>query len=362
MTSSPRTIGVVTGGGDCPGLNAAIRAVVHAGKRQHGWKVVGIVDGFGGLIWPEQSRELTFESTRGILPQGGTILGTTNSKDPFAFPVAENGKSTKRDFSGRCLEGIQKLGIEALIVIGGNGTLSIAERFVQLGVKVVAIPKTIDNDLQCTDVTLGFDSALHIATEAVDRLHSTAESHHRVMIVEMMGRDAGWIALHAGVAGGADVILVPEIPFTIENVCEAICERERLGRTFSVIAIAEGARVPERDGAGKPPPRIEPGQAADALAKAIRERLDKEVRFTVLGHLQRGGSPSPFDRTLAVRFGAGAVELVERNGWGRMMALRAAKITSAPLAKAIDPIRLVDPQDEVLEAARAVGIRFGDVT
>jgi len=354
MTARPRTIGVITGGGDCPGLNAAIRAVVHAGKRQHGWRVIGIRDAFGGLIWPETCRELTFESTRGILPQGGTILGTTNSKDPFAFPVASNGRITKRDFSGRCLEGIEKLGIEALIVVGGNGTLAIAERFTRMGMKIVAIPKTIDNDLQCTDVTLGFDSALHIATEAVDRLHSTAESHHRVMIVEMMGRDAGWIALHAGVAGGADVILLPEIQFTIENVCEAIYERERLGRTFSVIVMAEGAKLPER-APGKP------GEAAHGLAEAIRERIDKEVRVSVLGHLQRGGTPSPFDRTLAARFGAGAVELVERNAWSRMIALRAAKITSAPLAEAIDPVRLVDPENEVLQAARAMGIRFGDM-
>jgi ATP-dependent phosphofructokinase / diphosphate-dependent phosphofructokinase len=356
MTSRLRTIGVLTGGGDCPGLNAAIRAVVHAGKRQHGWKVIGIHDAFGGLIWPEQCRELTFESTRGILPQGGTILGTTNSKDPFAIPVRENGQVVTRDLSERCLEGLEKLGIEALIVVGGNGTLAIAERFARLGMKIVAIPKTIDNDLQATDVTLGFDSALHIATEAVDRLHSTAESHHRVMIVEMMGRDAGWIALHAGVAGGADVILLPEIPFTIENVCEAIFERERLGRTFSVIAIAEGARLPEWER------KVEPGGAARSLAHAIGERTEKEVRLTVLGHLQRGGTPSPFDRTLAARFGAGAVGLVERNTWGRMIALHGAKITSAPLAEAIDPIRLVDPRDEVLEAARAMGIRFGDVT
>jgi ATP-dependent phosphofructokinase / diphosphate-dependent phosphofructokinase len=190
MTSGPRTIGVITGGGDCPGLNAAIRAVVHAGKRQYGWKVVGVPDAFGGLIRPETCWELTFESTRGILPRGGTILGTTNSKDPFAFPISENGQIVERDLSRLCLEGIDRLGIEALIVVGGNGTLMIAERFARLGMKIVAIPKTIDNDLQCTDVTLGFDSALHIATEAVDRLHSTAESHHRVMIVEMMGRDA----------------------------------------------------------------------------------------------------------------------------------------------------------------------------
>jgi 6-phosphofructokinase 1 len=360
MTPSRRTIGVVTGGGDCPGLNATIRAIVHAGKRQHGWKVIGIPDAFGGLIWPEQCRELTFESTRGILPLGGTILGTTNSKDPFAFPVSEGGQTTAHDYSGRCLEGIEKLGIEALIVIGGNGTLMIAERFARLGVKIVAIPKTIDNDLQRTDVTLGFDSALHIATEAIDRLHSTAESHHRLMIVEMMGRDAGWIALYAGVSGGADVILLPEIPFTIESVCDAIRHREALGRTFSVIAIAEGVKLPERDAAGNPLPKTLPGQAANSLAQAIRERVDKEVRVTVLGHLQRGGTPSPFDRILAARFGVGAVELVERHAYGRMVALQSTKIESVPIAEAIDPIRLVDSQSEVLRAARAIGISLGD--
>jgi len=360
MTPSQRTIGVVTGGGDCPGLNAAIRAIVHTAKRQHGWKVIGVPDAFGGLIWPERCRELTFESTRGILPLGGTILGTTNSKDPFSFPVPEAGQKTARDYSGRCLEGMQKLGIDALIVIGGNGTLAIAQRFVRLGLNIVAIPKTIDNDLQCTDVTLGFDSALHIATEAVDRLHSTAESHHRVMIVEMMGRDAGWIALYAGLAGGADVILLPEIPFNIESVCAAIRHRESLGRTFAVIAIAEGAKLPEQDATGRALPKTQPGQAGNSLMQAIRERVDNEIRVTVLGHMQRGGTPSPFDRILAARFGAGAVELVAQRVYGRMVALHGAKIDSVSIAEAIDPIRLVDPQNETLRAARAMGICFGD--
>ena len=356
MTPSQRTIGVVTGGGDCPGLNAAIRAVVHTAKRQHGWKLIGIHDSFAGLLCPEGSFELTFESTRGILPRGGTILGTTNSKDPFAMSASDNASPVKRDRSGQCLEEMEKLGIQALIVIGGNGTLAIAERFARLGMKVMAIPKTIDNDLQCTDVTLGFDSALHIATEAVDRLHSTAESHHRVMIVEMMGRDAGWIALYAGLAGGADVILIPEVPFSIESVCEAIRQREALGRTFSVIAVAEGARLSARDTTGK----IQPGQAASSLAEAIRKRVDKEVRVAVLGHLQRGGTPSPFDRILAARFGAAAVELVARNNFGRMVGLNGTRIDSAPLVDAIAPIRLVDSANEALAAARAVGISFGD--
>ncbi|MGA3294511.1 MAG: ATP-dependent 6-phosphofructokinase [Candidatus Acidiferrales bacterium] len=357
---STRTIGLTTGGGDCPGLNAAIRAIVHAAKMEHEWRVIGVTDGFNGLIRPEQCHELTLESVRGILPRGGTILGTTNSSDPFAFPVEESGRKTAQDYSRRCFGGMQKLGIEALIVIGGNGTLSIAERFVQLGMKLVGVPKTIDNDLQHTEVTLGFDSALHIATEAIDRLHSTAESHHRVMVVEMMGRDAGWIALHSGVAGGADVILLPEIPFTIECVCEAIRHREATGHSFSVVVVAEGVKLPERDSTGKPLPKTIAGQAGNSLAQAIRERVDKEVRVTVLGHLQRGGSPSPFDRILATRFGTSAVELIAREEYGRMVSLRAGKIESVPIAEAISPIRLVDPASEVVRAARAVGISFGD--
>jgi 6-phosphofructokinase 1 len=357
---STRTIGVVTGGGDCPGLNAAIRAVVHAAKLGHGWRVIGVIDGFHGLLRPDQCRELTFESTRGILPRGGTILGTTNSKDPFAFPVEEKGRKTTQDYSGRCLDGLAKLGIEALVVIGGNGTLTIANRFAQLGMKIVAIPKTIDNDLQRTDVTLGFDSALHIATDAIDRLHSTAESHHRVMVVEMMGRDAGWIALYSGLAGGADVILLPEIPFAIESVCEAIRHREAAGRSFSVIVVAEGVKLPERDSTGKPLPKTLAGQAGNSLAQAIRERVDKEVRVTVLGHLQRGGSPSPSDRILAARFGESAVELVAREAYGQMVCVRSEKIESVPVAEAINPTRLVDPESEVVRVARALGISFGD--
>lgn len=360
MRPSARTIGVVTGGGDCPGLNAAIRAVVHAAKGEYGWRVVGVADGFNGLVWPEQCHELTLDSVRGILPRGGTILGTTNSKDPFAFHVEEQGRKTEHDYSGRCLENMRQLGIEALIVIGGNGTLTIANRFAGFGMKIVAIPKTIDNDLQCTEVTLGFDSALHIATDAIDRLHSTAESHHRVMIVELMGRDAGWIALHAGVAGGADVILLPEIPFTIESVCEAIRRREEAGCRFSVVAIAEGVKLPERDSSGKPLPKTGPGQAAASIGQAIRERIDKEVRMMVLGHLQRGGSPGPFDRVLAARFGASAVELVAREAYGQMVSLHAGKIESAPLAKAISPTRLVEPGNELVRTARAIGISFGE--
>jgi len=226
MVTSARTIGVCNGGGDCPGLNAVIRAVVRTAKLEYGWRVIGVANGFNGLIWPEQSQELTLESIRGILPRGGTILGTTNRGNPFAFPIEENGRSVVHDYSGRCIESLKKFGIEGLVVIGGDGTLTIAHEFSKLGVKVVGVPKTIDNDLMATEFTFGFDTALHVATDAIDRLHTTGESHHRVMVIEVMGRDAGWIALHSGLAGGADVILIPEIPFTIETVCEAISQRE----------------------------------------------------------------------------------------------------------------------------------------
>ena len=360
MTEGSRTIGVLTGGGDCPGLNAAIRAVVLAAKLQHGWRVVGVTDGFDGLIWSERSRELTLDSVRGLLPEGGTILGTTNRGNPFAYPVKENGRTSVRDYSGRCLEGLRQLGIEALIVIGGDGTLELAHRLSQMGVKPVGIPKTIDNDLGCTEVTLGYDSALHVATDAMDRLRTTAESHHRVIVVEVMGREAGWIALGSGVAGGANAVLVPEIPFTIENVCGMIRRRQALGRRSSLIVVAEGVTLPEQSAASAGAPTPLAGEAANAIASALRARVEQEVRVAVIGHLQRGGSPSPFDRVLATRFGVGAVDLVAREAYGQMVALRGGKIESAPIAEAIHPLRRVDPTGEAVRAARAVGITFGD--
>lgn len=360
MTDPIRTIGVSNGGGDCPGLNAVIRAVVRTAKLQYGWRVIGVTNSFNGLIWPEQSQELTLESIRGILPRGGTILGTTNHGNPFAFPIEENGQTVVHNFSGRCIENMKHLGIDAMVVIGGDGTLSIAHEFTKLGMKVVAVPKTIDNDLNATEVTFGFDTALHVATDAIDRLHTTAESHHRVMVIEVMGREAGWIALHSGLAGGADVILIPEIPFTIETVCESIKKREEGGRSFCLVVVAEGVKLPKRDALGKPFPEVQAGQVGNAIGFAIREYLKKEVRVTVLGHVQRGGSPSPFDRTLATRFGVCAVDLVARGEYNRMVCLRAGKIESVPIADAIGSYRLVDPQSDYVRAARAVGITFGD--
>jgi len=294
------------------------------------------------------------------LPRGGTILGTTNRGNPFKFSIEENGQTVEKDFSRQCLGNMNRMGIDAMIVIGGDGTLHIANEFAKLGMNVVGVPKTIDNDLQATEITFGFDTALHVATDAIDRLHTTAESHHRVMVVEVMGRDAGWIALHSGIAGGADVILIPEIPFTIETVCEAIRKREAAGRSFCLVVVAEGVKMPEKDGFGKPFPPTRPGQAANAIGFAIREYLNKEVRVTVLGHVQRGGSPSPFDRILATRFGVCAVDLVAKKDYGKMVCLRAGKIESVPLAEAIGANKYVDPDCDHVRAARAVGITFGD--
>jgi phosphofructokinase-like protein len=355
-----RVIGVCNGGGDCPGLNAVIRAVVRTAIHEYGWRVIGVTNGFNGLIWPEQSFELTLDNIRGILPRGGTILGTTNRGDPFHYPVEEGGQCVTKDLSGACMENWKRLGIEALVVIGGDGTLRIAHEFAQRGMKVVGVPKTIDNDLSATEVTFGFDTALHVATDAIDRLHTTGESHHRVMVIEVMGRDAGWIALHSGLAGGADVILIPEIPFTIETVCEAIRAREAAGRAFCLVVVAEGVQLPEKDGLGKPFPPPLPGQVGNSIGYAIREYLHKEVRVTVLGHVQRGGSPSPFDRILATRFGACAVDLVAQGEFDRMVCLRAGKIESVPLAEAIGAIKRVDTAGDYVRAARAVGITFGD--
>jgi 6-phosphofructokinase 1 len=355
-----RTIGVANGGGDAPGLNAVIRGVVKSAITVHGWRVLGVTNGFDGLIWPEGCRELTLDSVSGILPRGGTILGTTNRGNPFAYRHLENGRESVTDYSGLCLENFRRLGVDAIAVIGGDGTLSIARDFARKGMNVVGIPKTIDNDLSATEVTFGFDTALHVATDAIDRLHTTAESHHRVMLLEVMGRDAGWIALNAGIAGGADVILIPEIPFTFENICAAVERREKRGRKFSIVVAAEGVQLPDKDPWGKPIPRPLPGNAANTIADSLREMLRKEIRVTVLGHIQRGGSPSPFDRILATRFGVGATDLMARGEFGRMVCLRAGRIESVPLEEAVGVMKRVDPNGDHVHAARAVGITFGD--
>jgi 6-phosphofructokinase 1 len=353
-------IGLATGGGDCPGLNAVIRSVVKAAILKHHWQVVGIQDCFDGLIWPERCAPLTLDSVRGLLPLGGTILGTTNHGNPFRYPVEEGGHKTTRDFSERCLKHVSTLGLDGIVVVGGEGTLGIARDFAERGMRLIAVPKTIDHDLSDTETTLGFDSALHVATEAIDRLHTTAESHGRVMVLEVMGRDAGWIALHAGVAGGADVILIPEISFQIEPICRKIRERDAADRRFSLIVVAEGAKLPPLYASGEPLAPEAPGQAGARIAEMIAAATQKEVRVTVLGHVQRGGSPSPFDSILGTRFGYAAVELMAREGFGRMLCLRAGNIESVALENVRPAPRTVDPSCDHILAARAMGISFGD--
>jgi phosphofructokinase-like protein len=364
MTESPKRIGVLTGGGDCPGLNAVIRAVVKTAIQKYGWGVLGIEDGFEGLILPDKIRPLTLTDVRGILPRGGTILGTTNRANPFAYKVRKkDGRLVTRDVSGEVADRIRELRLDALIVIGGDGSLKIAYEFYQMGVPVVGVPKTIDNDLGGTDITFGFDTALNTATDALDKLHTTAESHHRVMIVEVMGRDAGWLALRAGLAGGADVILIPEIPFDLHKVDEKIEQRDRLGRKFSIAVVAEGARpvggeqIYQESKDPLAPKRL--GGIAQWVADELAKVCDHEIRVTVLGHVQRGGSPSPFDRILGTRFGAAAVRLIAEGGLGRMVALRSQQIVSIPLEEAIRELRVVPLDSDMIQTARGLGTCLG---
>jgi ATP-dependent phosphofructokinase / diphosphate-dependent phosphofructokinase len=340
-----RTVGIVNGGGDAPGLNAVIRAVVRTAISQHGMRVIGIRNGFDGLIWPEGAKEMTEDSVSGILPRGGTILGTTNRGNPFAYKTTENGTETVHDYSSLCMDNARRLGIDAIVVIGGDGTQHIARDFFRRGLNVVGVPKTIDNDLDATEVTFGFDTALVIATEAVDRLHTTAESHHRVMLIEVMGRDAGWI---------------PEIPFKFENICDAVRGRELRGKRFSLVVVAEGVKLPPTDPSGKPIPPAGPGNVANTIAFTLREMLHKEIRVTVLGHVQRGGSPTPFDRILGTRLGVAATDLVANHQFGRMVCLKSGKIESVSLDEALEKMKYVDPAGEIVHAARSVGATFGD--
>ena len=359
-----KRIGILTGGGDCPGLNAVIRAAVKHGVTDLGWEMVGIHDSFNGLLTtPFEVTHLVRDSVRGILSKGGTILGTTNRGDPFAFPMrSHDGTVTMVDRSAELLEAARILEIDGFICIGGDGTMRIAHRLAQHGVKVVGVPKTIDNDIEATDVTFGFNTAVQVAVDAIDRLHSTAESHDRVMVVEVMGRDCGWIALQSGMSGGADVILIPEIPYDIQRVCDKVRRRQAAGRFFSIVVVAEGAA--ENGGEASYVGETVGGMArlggiSHRVAEAIHERTDLDTRVTVLGHLLRGGTPSAYDRLLATRFGSAAVRLVEEDGWGRMVALHGNAISSVPMAEAIARLKRVDPQGEIVETGRALGIEFG---
>jgi ATP-dependent phosphofructokinase / diphosphate-dependent phosphofructokinase len=339
-------IGMLTGGGDCPGLNAVIRAVVRKGSFHYEDQFVGFVEGWRGVL-EGKTMELDLESVGGILPRGGTILRTSRTN-----PAKREGGLQ------RCAENLKKHGCDALIAIGGDDTLSVAKKLFDNGVNVVGVPKTIDNDLAGTDFTFGFDTAVNVATEAIDRVHTTAEAHNRVIVVEVMGRDAGWIAIYSGIAGGADVILIPEVPFDIDQVAELIQQRHARGRYFSIVVAAEGARFAgggETDGSGEQRDEfghLRMGGIGLTVANEIEKRTGFESRSVVLGHIQRGGSPTAFDRVLATRYGLGAIDMVHRGEFGHMAALRGNKIISVPLAEAIASNRKVDK--EILDAATGI--------
>ncbi len=359
-----KRLGILTGGGDAPGLNAVLRAVVKTADQEHSAEIIGIEDGYDGLVLPDRTRPLTPDAVRGLIGRGGTILGTANRGNPFARRVTRDGEEVIEDISAEVVTGFERLGLDGLIAVGGDGSLRIAtELGLRFGLPIVGVPKTIDNDLEGTDITFGFDTALGIATEAFDRLQTTGESHHRVMLLELMGRDAGFIALQAGIAGDADVILIPEIPFDLEVVCAKIREREAAGRRFSLVAVSEGARAV--GGAqtfraladDMTVARL--GGIAAQVGEVIQRLTGKETRTTVLGHLQRGGAPSPFDRWLATRFGAAALRLALAGGWGRMVGLRGQTIVDTPLAEATATPKRVDPNGEPVRTARGLGTVFG---
>ena len=359
-----RHIGVLTGGGDCPGMNAALRAIVKSAVHGHQMRVTGFFDGFAGLV-EDRSRPLGFDDVSGILIQGGTVLGATNRLDPFHWPVGAAGRKTAVDRSRAVLDTIGRHHLDALVAVGGDGSLAITQKLAARGVPVVAVPKTIDNDIGGTDVSVGFDSARAIATEAVDRLHSTAASHHRVMIVEVMGRRAGWIALEASLAGGGDVTLIPEIPFHYDAIARGVFERTARGRRFSIVVVAEGAQCPDgreviRQVVEGSPDPVRLGGIGALVAHELERRLLFEVRCVVLGHVQRGGPPTAFDRILAARFGVAAIEAVADGAFGSMVGLRGDRIERLPIAEALARPKHVDPYGDRVAAARSLGTIFGD--
>ena len=359
--SSVSRIGVLTGGGDAPGLNAVIRAVVKAAFN-NGIEVIGLEDSFDGLLDPKRTRVLTPRDVTGILRLGGTILGTTNRGNPFEYPLGAGAGHV--DYSERVVETFSKMKLDALVVIGGDGTLQIAHQFYLMGIPVVGVPKTIDNDIWGTTSCFGFDTANAFAADAIDRLHTTAEAHKRIMVVEVMGRYAGWIALHAGVAGGADVILIPEIKYDIGKLVVRLKERENFGAKFSIVVVAEGAepvggtRTLIAHAQGGHVERL--GGVGAVVAAQLQEQTGKETRYVVLGHLQRGGAPTAFDRVLATRFGGKAVELLTRGVFGRMVANNPPDIVPIPLADVVGKTKTVPLDYDLMKTARAMGVAFGD--
>lgn len=357
---SIRRVALNTGGGDAPGLNAVIRAAVLAGTNL-GWEMVGIRQGYNGLLdgEPDGVMPLTAADVRGITHRGGTILGTTNRGNPIKWPEKQpDGSIVEVDRSGEILAALEEHGVDALIAIGGDGSLAIAHHLHELGLSVVGVPKTIDNDLAATSVTFGFATAVETATDAIGKLHSTAEAHERVMVVELMGRHAGWIALYSGLAGTADVILIPEIPYSLDRICEKVESRYSSGNEFAIVVVAEGASAADEDAAFVEGTRY--GGIAERLAHQIAEKTGRETRSLVLGHLQRGGQPSARDRVLALRFGAAAVELVADGHFGCMVALDPPHVKAVPLADAVRELKRVPVDGEIVRTARSMGVSLGD--
>jgi phosphofructokinase-like protein len=362
--SNIQRIGVMTAGGDCPGLNAVIRAVTKTALNQHNLEVMGIEDGFLGLI-QNRMRPLDNESVSNILTIGGTILGTNNKVSPRKYAVKIKGEIEIRDVTDRCLEHIAQNNLDALVVIGGDGTMAMASDFVRLGINCIGVPKTIDNDLYGTDVTFGFATAVSVATEALDRVHTTAASHHRAMVVEVMGRNAGWIALHAGIASGSDVIVIPEIPFNIDTICDFVVGRSKRGKRFSIICISEGARpkggkqvISRIDPTSPDPVRL--GGIGQKLSNDIETATGIETRTITLGHVQRGGTPVAADRVLATEFGGKALELLVSGERSRLVVMKGRTVTHIPLEEAEGKQRLVPLDHPLIRFARDVGTCFGE--
>lgn len=356
-------IAINTGGGDAPGLNAAIRAATLAALKR-GWEVYGIKNGYGSVFTEKPFVKMDAASVRGITMQGGTILGTANRGNPFEMPYQkDDGSWATRDVSDHLVETFEEYGIDALVAIGGDGSMAIASQLIQKGLNIVGVPKTIDNDIYGCDVTLGFDTAIDIATGALDRITTTAESHQRLMVVEVMGRYAGWIALYAGIASSADVVLIPEIPFTYDSIVEKINEREAKGRHYTMIVVAEGAM--EKDGEiitkGKSVGQeVQLGGIADRLAKELSERTGKESRSVVLGHLQRGGSPSTYDRLISLRFGAAAIRCIQERDFNKLVVLQDNKLTRIPITSVAGKMKSVPLESDTMQTARDIGICLGD--
>ena len=360
---SIKSIAVMTGGGDCPGLNAVIRAVTKTAINKFGLEVWGIEDGYLGLI-EDRMRVLQYNDVSNILTVGGTILGSSNVANPFKHKVTVGKTTRTRDVSDDCVRNLKGNDIDALICIGGDGTMASAAGFAKKGVVVMGVPKTIDNDLYGTDITFGFDTAVTTATESIDKVHTTASSHHRVMIIEVMGRYAGWIALHAGVASGSDVILLPEIPYRLDKICDFVRGRSKRGKRFSIVVVAEGAKekggkmVVAKKVAHSPDP-IRLGGVANVLAGQINEPTGLDCRAVVLGHVQRGGTPTPFDRVLATNFGHKAVELLMKDIRGHLVVQKDGKLASIPLSRVAGKIKTVPRNHHLIKAALAVGTSFG---